>query len=115
MEFKNYTYSFNGVMVGILVFYRSQVSGSIHTSPSNRPYYINTFQRNLRNVYLFWYVRNPVCLSFVCSASTVNTSLCRGLKYLLKVRYIFLVYHNVARFSFFDNLCLGRSKTFPYV
>ena len=50
-----------------------------------------------------------------CSMSTVYTTLCRGPKYLLKVRYIILVYPNVTRFLIFKVFCLGRSKTLPYV
>ena len=39
------------------------------------------------------------CLLYVvCLSSTAYTDLCRGQKYLLKVRYIILNYPNVARF-----------------
>ena len=51
----------------------------------------------------------------VCSTSTSNTSLYVGLKYLLKVSYIILYYPKVARFFIFETLCLGSSKTLPYV
>ena len=54
------------------------------------------------------------CL-FVCSASTAYTSFCRSLKYLLKVRYIILIYPIVARFLIFKTHCLGRAKTLIYV
>ena len=37
-------------------------------------------------------------LSSVCSASTAYTSICRGLKYLLKVKYIILNCTNVTQF-----------------
>ena len=51
----------------------------------------------------------------VCSASAANTSLCRGLKYLLKVPYNIQKYPNLAGILIFETLCLGRSKTLPYV
>ena len=51
----------------------------------------------------------------VCSASTAFTSLCRGPNYLLNVRYIIIVYPNVAGFLFFETLCLVRSATLPYI
>ena len=41
---------------------------------------------------------NSSSSSSICSASTAYTSLCRGLKYLLKVRYIISNHPNVARF-----------------
>ena len=46
-------------------------------------------------------------LSSVCSASTAYINLCRGLKYLLEVRYIILDY----KFLIFESLCLNRAKT----
>ena len=52
--------------------------------------------------------------SSVFSASTAYTSLWRGLRYLLKVRYIILNYHNLVGFLIFGTLCLGSSKTLPY-
>ena len=56
------------------------------------------------------------CLcSVVCSASTACNSLCRCLKYFLRVRYIILVYPIMDLFSIFETLCLGKSKTLPYV
>ena len=78
----------------------------------NRPY-MNTIQTVLGNVCLS--VISDFCLSSVCCASTAYTSLFRGLKYLLKVRYIILNYPNVAWFFIFDILCLGRAKTKTYV
>ena len=54
-------------------------------------------------------VIEKICLfSVVCSASAVYSSLCRGLKYLLKVWYIILVYPYVARFLIFETLWLGN-------
>ena len=47
--------------------------------------------------------------------STVYTSLCRGLEYLLKISYFNQDYPNVAEFFMFNTLCWGRSKTLPYV
>ena len=44
----------------------------------NEPY-ISMFQIKIRNVSLL--VISEFCLSVICSASTVYTSLCRGLKY----------------------------------
>ena len=49
------------------------------------------------------------CLSsivIIWSASKAYTSLCRGLKYLLKLRYIILIYLKVAWFLIFETLCL---------
>ena len=63
--------------------------------------YISTNQIKIINVCMS--VISKFCLSsssVVCSASTTYTSLCRDLKYLLKVGYILVVYLNVA--SFFD-------------
>ena len=45
-------------------------------------------------------IQSAVIVVVVCSAFTAYTSLCRGLKYLLKVRYIILVYPNLARFLY---------------
>ena len=56
-----------------------------------------------------------VCLTAYSVCLTAYISLCRGLKYLLKVRYIILNYPSVARFLIFESLCLGSSKTLPYV
>ena len=78
--------------------------------------YISTFQTILRNVCLS--IISEFCLSVgrsVCRASTAYTSFCRGLKYLLKVRYIILNYPNVARFLISEILCLGRAKILTYV
>ena len=54
-------------------------------------------------------------LSVVCSVSTVYTNIYRALKYLLKVRYIILIYPSLTGFLIFETFCLGRSKTLPYV
>ena len=43
------------------------------------------------------------------------TSLCRGLTYSQKVRYIIVVYPLRARFLIFETVLLGRSATLPYV
>ena len=52
----------------------------------------------------FW---NSVCCLFcvVCSASAAYISLCKGLKYLLKVSYIIQDYPNVAGFLKFCVQC----------
>ena len=69
--------------------------------------YVNMSQTKIRNVCLP--VISEFCLLLlviVCSASAALLSLCRGLKYLLKVRYAILVYTNVDGFLFQDlNLC----------
>ena len=72
------------------------------------------FRSSLSKSLQIW---NSVCFlwSVVCSASAVYVSLCRGLKYLLKVRHIIRNYPNVARFFIFETLCLGRAKTLTYV
>ena len=51
----------------------------------------------------------------VCSASAVYTSLRRDLKYLLKVRYIILIYPNVAEFFIFNNVFCFRMETLSYM
>ena len=75
----------------------------------NGPYIIRflTIIRNVRPLVILEFCQ----LSVVCSASATYTILCRGLKYLLKVRYIILVYPNVARYLISETLCLGSSKT----
>ena len=60
-------------------------------------------------------ILSVICRLSVCRASTAYNSLCRGLKYLLKVSYIILNYPNVTRFLIFETLCLGRAKTLTYV
>ena len=64
---------------------------------------------------LLFIVCNCLLLSMVFSASAAYTSLFSGLKFLLKVRYIILVYLNQVGFLIFKTLCLCRSKTLPYV
>ena len=54
-------------------------------------------------------------MSVVCSSSAAYTSLCRSLKYLLKVSYIIQNYPSIVRFLNFKTLFLDRSKTLPYV
>ena len=76
--------------------------------------FINMFQTNIRNVSLS--VILEFCLSVVvCVLAPAYTSLCRGLKYLPKVRYIILVDPLWARFLIFETVFLGRSATLPYV
>ena len=68
-------------------------------------------------------IRNVVCLSVISEiyllsvsrASTIYISLCKGLKYLLKIPYFIKNYSKGAGFLNFEALCLGRSKTLPYV
>ena len=50
----------------------------------------------------------------LCPCSRLH-QLIRGLKYLLKVRYIIVVYPWQARFLIFKTVFLGRSATLPYV
>ena len=88
---------------------------------SNGPY-ISTFQTIL-SVCLSVILEFCLLLSFVCGPlsvffgllSTAYTNLCRGLQYLLKVRYIILNYSNVAQFLIFETFSLGRVKTLTYV
>ena len=53
--------------------------------------------------------------SIACLQPRAYISLCWGLKHLLKIWRIILVYPNVARFLNFETLCSGRSKTLTYV
>ena len=71
--------------------------------------YISTFQTKIRNICLseFWN-------SIGCLWSPSYTS-CRGLKYLLKVVYILLVYFNMAGFSISNTVFYYRMETLPYV
>ena len=49
------------------------------------------------------------CLWSVASLEAISLySLCRGLKFLLKVPYIVQDYFKVDKFLFFESLCLGR-------
>ena len=72
--------------------------------------------------YMFVLDNSKKCLSIdnfeipsvVCSASAAYISLCRGLKYLLKVRYTILVYCNVARFLISNTVFCCRIETLPY-
>ena len=60
-----------------------------------------------------WY--NFGILSVAFSASRAYLSLCRSLKYLLKIPYFIQDCSNVVGVLIFEALCLGRSKTLPYV
>ena len=53
--------------------------------------------------------------SSVCVLAPTYTSLCRGLEYLLKVRYIILVYPNGAGFLIFNSVFCCMIGTLPYV
>ena len=68
--------------------------------------------KNKKNVCL-WEISEFCLLSVDCSPTAAYTSLCRDQKYLLKLRYIILVYLNVTGFLIFETICLGRSKTLP--
>ena len=94
----------------------------------NALYFHQTFANYIFNLVsilfkIFWNISMPnvttgyAILSIVfCHLSTkAYTSLCRGLKFLLKVGYIIPNHPNVARFLIFDTFCLGRSKTLTYV
>ena len=48
-------------------------------------------------------------------APTAYSSLRTDLKYLLEIPYFVHNYPNVTRFLIFDTLCLGWTKTLPYV
>ena len=56
-----------------------------------------------------------LCVGNFRILSVVVDSLCRGLKYLLKIKYIILNYPNVAWFFIFETLCLDRTKTLTYI
>ena len=51
----------------------------------------------------------------VCVLALAYTSLCRGLQYLLKVRYIIVVNPNGAEVFIFETVILGRTAALPYV
>ena len=85
--------------------------------------YISTFQTIPRNVCLsvIFFLSVVVVVGVLCSASTAYTGLFRGLKYLLKVRYIIPNHPNVARFLIFETffeqsknigLCLNLSEKY---
>ena len=63
------------------------------------------------------FVGNSDCrrLSSVCVLAPAYTSLCRGLEYLLKVRYIILVDPLKNGFSIFDTIFGYRMETVPCV
>ena len=68
----------------------------------------------------FWPFRvvlSVVCrmLSVICVLTPAYSGLCRGLEYSLKIQCIILVDPNIAVILIFKTLCLGRSKTLPYV
>ena len=78
--------------------------------------YINTFQTNLRNDCLS--VIPELYLSSVvviCVLAPAYTSVCRGLKYSPKARYIIVVDPLWDRYLIFETVFLGRSATLPYV
>ena len=60
-------------------------------------------------------ILSVVVVVVVCVIAPACTSLCRGRKYLIKVRYIILVDLNSARFLIFETVVLGRTATLPYV
>ena len=66
---------------------------------------------------VFWILYREVYSQIrnFCVLAPAYTSLCRGLEYLLKVRYIIVVDLNGARFLIFEAVFLGRSATLPYV
>ena len=53
-------------------------------------------------------------VQFEDGLSVAYCSLCRNLKYSLKVKYIILNYSNVAWFLIFETLRSGRAKTLTY-
>ena len=61
--------------------------------------YINPSQTKIGYVCLS--IISAFCLSSVCSSPTAYTSLCRGLKYLLKISYFIQDYPYMAVFFFF--------------
>ena len=63
--------------------------------------HINTFQTNQK--------------MSTCALAPAYASLCRGLEYLVKIRYIILANYNGARFFIFETVSLGRTATLSYV
>ena len=88
-----------GYFSSITMFPLFATSGN--KGPGPKQTIISTSRTKLRNVYLV--VISEFCLSavFCCLLSAAYTSLCRDLKYLLKVKYIILVYPSMADFSQF--------------
>ena len=74
--------------------------------------YINTFQTNLRNICLS-VMEIEFCLSSVVCRLWTAFSLCRGLVYLLKVRYITLVVPNVAEVLISNTVFVAAWKHCP--
>ena len=79
-----------------------------------------------RTIYMHESNKNKKCLTAsnfrilsvvveVCSPPTAYTSYGKGLKYLLKVRFIILIDHTVAEFLIFGIVLLGLSATLPNV
>ena len=60
-------------------------------------------------------VGNARILSVVCEQSPAFPSICRGLEYLLKVRYIILVVPNVAGFLISNTVFLLHDGNTAYV
>ena len=81
----------------------------------NRPIYRHESDKNKKYLSANNFVFLSVFVVVICSASTSYTSLCRGLKNLLKIPYFSQDYSNVVGFLIIETLCLGRSKTLPYV
>ena len=79
-----------------------------------KPKWTQMFQTILRNVWLL-VILEFCLLSVVCNASAAYISLCKDIKYLLKIPYIIQNSPNMAGFFIFSTLCLGKWKTFPYV
>ena len=62
-----------------------------------------------------WTIYKHISNKSVCVLVSAYTSLCRGLKYLINIRYIILVDSNGARFLIFKTVFLGRSATLSYM
>ena len=60
-------------------------------------------------------ILSVVVVVVVCVLAPAYTSLCRGLKYSPKVRYIILVDPNGVGFLIFETVFLDRSATLSYV
>ena len=80
----------------------------------NEPY-IRASQTKIRNICMSVILEFCLPVVAVYSASTAYTSLCRGLKYLLKIPYCIQYYLNMTRFLVFQTVFLGRSVTMPYI
>ena len=80
---------------------------------NSKKLYTKASQTKIRNVYMSL-ISELYLSSSVYRASTAYTSICRGLKYLLKIRNIILIYTNVCPDFWFSKLfILAGRKHYP--